>query len=308
MDNLAPIVLFVYNRPWHTEQTLNYLMLNELADQSVLYIYADGQKINATDEDIENIQKVRSFIRSKQWCKDVYIIEAEKNKGLANSIIDGVSEVISKHDKVIVLEDDLVTSVGFLKYMNEALELYKDEEKVAGVSGFSFIESPDETFFLRLTSCLGWGTWKHVWSNINFDTTFWLDKISNAQIKYDFNLKGLYNYYEMLQKQHEGKTNSWAIRFYAYSFFNQLLFLYPKRTVLFHIGYDSGTNCSGAERSDLSEYQFLETKIHLRKLEVKEEKYNWLILKKYLTRNQHVYIYFLTMKLKRIFNRLIRIR
>ena len=135
---LAPIVLFVYNRPWHTEQTLNALMQNELADQSVLYIYADGPKENATEEQLKKIEEVRHVIRTKKWCKEVHIIESEKNKGLADSIINGVTEIVNKYGKVIVLEDDIVTSKGFLKYMNEALELYKEEDKVYHISGYMF--------------------------------------------------------------------------------------------------------------------------------------------------------------------------
>jgi GT2 family glycosyltransferase len=120
LQELSPIILFVYNRPSHTEQTLKDLMQNELADQSVLYIYADGPKENATEEQIKKINEVRQLIRSKTWCKEAHIKEAEKNKGLADSIIDGGTEQVNKYGKVIVLEHDLITARGFLKYMNKA--------------------------------------------------------------------------------------------------------------------------------------------------------------------------------------------
>jgi len=115
---LAPIVLFCYNRPWHVEQTLEALSKNELADQSILYIYCDGPKPDATEEQIAKIAEVRQVIRKKQWCKEIHIIENDKNKGLGTSIIDGVSEIIKIYKKVIVLEDDLLTSPFFLDYMN----------------------------------------------------------------------------------------------------------------------------------------------------------------------------------------------
>ena len=127
---LAPIILFVYNRPWHTEQTLRALMANELAAKSELYIYADGPKPNATDEQLQKIHEVRQLIRQEQWCDKVHIVESEKNKGLADSIIGGVTEIVNKYGKIIVLEDDIVPTTGFLQYMNDALEMYKDDEQV----------------------------------------------------------------------------------------------------------------------------------------------------------------------------------
>ncbi len=184
--NLAPIVLFVYNRPWHTEQALNALMQNELAGQSVLYIYADGPKENPGDEQLKNIEEVRKVIRWQQWCKEVIIIEADNNKGLAASIVDGVTEIVNKHEKVIVLEDDIVTSVGFLKYMNEALTLYKDDERVLEVSAFMFpIQSaglPD-TFFYNANSCWGWGTWKRAWKYYNNDALDLYKKLKENSLR-----------------------------------------------------------------------------------------------------------------------------
>ena len=116
MKDLAPILLFVYNRPWHTKQTLEALSQNELADQSTLYIFCDGPKPDVSQANSENITITRQVIREKQWTKNVIIYENETNRGLADSIVKGVTEVINKHGKVIVLEDDIVTSKGFLKY------------------------------------------------------------------------------------------------------------------------------------------------------------------------------------------------
>ncbi|MBQ3367608.1 hypothetical protein IJG44_01760 [bacterium] len=128
--SLAPIVLFVYNRPWHTQQTVEALQKNELATDSELFIFADGPKINATEEQKEKIRQVREYIHKISGFKSVTISEKEKNCGLANSVIAGVTEIINRFGKAIVVEDDIVTSKGFLKYMNDALELYQYEEKV----------------------------------------------------------------------------------------------------------------------------------------------------------------------------------
>ena len=166
--NLAPIVLFVYNRPWHTEQTLEALSANKEVQESILYIYADGPKENTTSEELEKIAQVRKVLRNKQWCKEVKIIESVNNKGLADSIIEGVTTVVNNHGKVIVLEDDIVVSTGFLKYMNDALNLYENEEKVMHISGYMFPvkERLPETFFYKQASCWGWATWANRWEEL----------------------------------------------------------------------------------------------------------------------------------------------
>lgn len=245
-NNLAPIVLFVYNRSWHTEQTLNALMQNELADQSILYIFADGPKENATDEQLEKIKETREIIRDKQWCKEVIIYEKEKNNGLANSIIEGVSEVISKFGKVIVLEDDIVTSPYFLKYMNDALNFYYNENKVKSISAYleSIIYKGASPFFLSKGSSWGWATWMRVWKETEWNGQKLLENLHTNQRIDHFNFSG-YSYYQMLQDQVDKKIDSWAIRFYASCFLNNGLHLTPPFSLVKNIGFDgSGTHNS----------------------------------------------------------------
>lgn len=245
--NLAPITLFVYNRPWHTQQTLEALMQNEYANQSTLYIYCDGAKENAVKEDIDKIVEVRKVIRSKPWCKDVKIIEQPTNLGLANSVINGVAQVVNKHGNIIVLEDDIVTGRCFLKYMNEALELYEKEEKVFGVSGYKYpsnSEVEDSTYFLPIGSSWSYATWLDRWKEVSFDGERLLQKINELDLKKKMNFGG-YPYYEMLKDQIEGKNNSWAIRFYTSMFLKEKFFLYPNVSLVKNIGFDnSGTHCS----------------------------------------------------------------
>jgi GT2 family glycosyltransferase len=161
IKQLAPIVLFTYNRPWHMFQVLDALANNELAKESVLYIYCDGQKKESTKEEILMIEEVRGIAKNENRFKEVLVIEQEENRGLANSIITGVSEVINKHGSIIVLEDDIIPSVGFLKYMNDALALYEKEEKVGCIHAWNYnLDSShyaESTFFFERSRLLGMG-------------------------------------------------------------------------------------------------------------------------------------------------------
>ena len=147
---MIPIILFVYNRPWHTRQTVKALQKNELAGRSDLFIFSDGPKDEQTEK---AVQKVREYIHTIDGFQTVTIREREENWGLANSIIDGVTQIVNEYGRVIVLEDDLMTSPFFLRYMNDALNLYECEEKVISIHGYIYplSEKLPSTFFLRGT-------------------------------------------------------------------------------------------------------------------------------------------------------------
>ena len=163
---LAPIVLFVYNRPEHTRKTLESLEKNDLAKESELFIFADGPKENTTEKQLEKITKTRKIIREKNWCGKISIIEREINLGLDSSVTKGITSVIEKFGKVIVLEDDFILSKNFLKYMNSALDKFENNNSVMQISGYMFpVEIPEkfDTFFLPFTNSWGWATWKRAW-------------------------------------------------------------------------------------------------------------------------------------------------
>jgi hypothetical protein len=240
---LAPVALFVYNRPWHTRQTVEALKKNELASESELFIFSDAPK---NESAIATVEEVREFIKQIEGFKNVTIIEREKNWGLADSIIDGVTNIVNKYGKIIVLEDDLVTSPYFLKYMNEALEYYKNAKKVWHISGWNYpIETavlPD-VFLWRVMNCWGWATWSDRWQFFSKDINKTIYNFSRKEIK-SFNLDGVYDFWSQVKANKEGKINTWAIFWYATIFKNNGLCLNPARTFVKNIGLDgSGEHC-----------------------------------------------------------------
>lgn len=259
---LAPIVLTVYKRPWHTEQTLKALQANDLADQSILYVYSDGPKHLALKEDIKAIEEVRELVRSQQWCKEVHLIESPYNIGLVSSFVKSISEVVNRHGKVIVLEDDQVTSKGFLKYMNEALELYKNDEQVMHVSGYMYpvkFESKETTFFLNVQSCPGWGTWKRAWKHYNNDAVDHLNYFSqNKKRIKKFNIEGNAFYFKQLEKNTEVINYSWAVKWYASCLREGGMSLFPSKSLVQNIGLDgTGEHCKPSNRLDVETIDYL---------------------------------------------------
>ncbi|AKD04462.1 glycosyl transferase [Pontibacter korlensis] len=266
---LAPIVLFVYNRPLHTQRTVEALLKNALAAESDLYIYADAAK---SEESVSKVLQVRDYIKNIKGFRSLHIVERDTNLGLAESVILGVTDVVNQYGKVIVVEDDLVTSPYFLTYMNKGLDLYQSDDEVISIHAYTYpIKMKGvKTFFLKGADCWGWATWKRGWSLFDKDGQKLLNQIKRNNLSKAFDFNGSYPYTQMLQKQISGKNDSWAIRWYASAFLHNKYTLYPAKSLIQNIGLDlSGTHSdtTGNYNDDsLSDEQFNQ----LEKIKVEE--------------------------------------
>lgn len=245
MNKLAPIIVFSYNRPDHLRRTLDALTKNDLASESVLYIYCDGAKTDATEEQKRLVDENRRVARAVRGFKEVHIIEREKNVGLKDNIVGAVTEIVSQYGRVITLEDDIITSVGFLRYMNDALECYKDEDKVMHVSAYFYAnnERLPETFFYEVPyPGGGWATWKRAWQYYDDDTKsvydYWKSRWK------EFNKFGGTDLQQQLEKNYSGEKRTWFIKWHAAILKRKGLSLFPKKSLTTNIGFDgSGDNC-----------------------------------------------------------------
>ena len=240
-DELAPVVIFVYNRPKHFKKTINALRYNPEAQHTDLIIYSDGPR---HEEDNNLVKQVRAIAKDLNGFKSITINEQKGNRGLGNSVINGVSEQLTKTNSIIVLEDDLVVSKHFLSYMNKNLSLYENDEDVASIHAYCYpIANLPELFFIRGADCWGWATWRRSWLRFEQDGAKLLSELIQRKLEFEFNLFGSYNYTGMLKRQIAGANDSWAIRWHASMFLLNKLTLYPGKSLIQNIGNDgSGTN------------------------------------------------------------------
>ncbi|HTF29275.1 MAG TPA: glycosyltransferase family 2 protein [Flavitalea sp.] len=238
----APILLFTYNRLKHTTNTIEALTKNKLAHNSELIIFSDAAK---TDADEEKVNNVRQYLKTVSGFKQVSVIERDRNFGLGNNIIAGVSHVMNTAGKAIVLEDDLIVSPYFLEFMNDGLEMYEKNTDVISIHGYTYPVKTDlpETFFIKGADCLGWATWTRGWKLFEKDGTVLLNELINRNKTKEFDFNGAFPFTQMLRDQIIGKNNSWAVRWYASAFLKNMLTLYPAKSLVYHAGGDgSGTN------------------------------------------------------------------
>ena len=237
---LAPIILFVYNRPWHALLTLEALSKNPLAEQSRLFIYSDGPKFNCSNDEHQKILQVREIIRTKKWCKEVEIIERKKNLGIEISEINAITEKVNEYGKVIILEDDHETAPGFLEFINRGLDIYENVSNVYAINGYAFnINYPiQKAVLMPICSSWGWGTWKKKWSAYDPSLKHKNVILNNKFLRQRFNA-GDYDYCSLL----DHPDNPWDIRWTYSVFMKNGLCLFPTQSLVKNIGFDgSGTH------------------------------------------------------------------
>ena len=244
--SLAPILLFTYNRLSHTNQTLEALLNNKLSKESELYIFSDGYK---NDNDKSDVLKVRKLIHSIDGFKKIHIIENPHNYGLAKNIIQGVTKLIDIYGKVIVLEDDLITSPWFLTFMNEALDKFEEDDRIGHIHGFCYpIDNLPDAFLIKWVGSWGWATWKRSWKLFNPDGKYLLNKIKKRNLSRKFDFDSNYPYTKMLQRQVNGENDSWAIRWNASLFLNNILSVNAGKSLVQNIGFDGSGVHSGIDK------------------------------------------------------------
>lgn len=240
MKVLAPVALFAYKRLDHLKKTVDSLRENHLAAQVDLHIYCDGPRTKA---DRQEVSAVRQYVQGIDGFRSVRLVMRDQNLGLAASIIAGVTELLSSHGRVIVLEDDMETSPWFLEYMNDMLEMYEDEKTVASIHGYALpaADLPDY-YFMRGADCWGWATWSDRWQYFEADSAVLLRRLREQKLLDAFNSYG-FRPLHLLTKQVAGEIDSWYIRWHAAVFLAGKLTLHPGRSFIRNIGTDgSGTH------------------------------------------------------------------
>lgn len=244
----SPVALFVFNRIEHTRRVVEALRANPQARHTDLYVFSDGAR---NDDEGPRVEAVRQYCSEIEGFKDVIITNSSTNLGLAKSIIGGVSKIVAEHGEVIVIEDDIVVTPRFLEFMNWGIKVYSSNSKVISVSGYSYPLEQEltENYFLRITSSWGWATWTSAWTKFNPDAEYLIAQIKARGLRKYFNFNNSFKYTRMLQDFVDGRNNSWAIRWYASAVLNQMLTLYPAKSMVENIGFDgTGTHCNVSNR------------------------------------------------------------
>jgi hypothetical protein len=247
----APIVVFAYDRPDHLRRTIEALRGNDGSRDSALHVFLDGPKRDADEATRSRIEATRRFAARIDGFRALHIVEREENLGLARSVIAGVSLVLSGADRVVVLEDDILTSPQFLRFMNLALSRYEGDRAVMSVTGWCYprrvFRVPEgyafDAFFAPRSCSWGWGTWRAAWSRAVW-TLDELDPVLRSAGRRRLLERGGADLVGMLLAQREGRIDSWAVRWSFSHFLKGAYCVYPTASLADNIGFDgSGVHC-----------------------------------------------------------------
>lgn len=268
MNPLAPIIMFVYNRPDMTQNTLNSLVQNKEAQESDIFIFADGPKVDMPAVKLENLKKVRALLAQQKGFKSITIRTSEVNRGLAYSVIAGVTEVVNQYGKAIIVEDDRTLSPYFLQFMNDALTVYEEDEKVSSIGSWNYFYLPPENaenFFLRHPDVGAWATFKRAWDLFNPDADYLIQEIKRKNMAKAFNMENSIDLMKMLYRQKNGQVDSWAVRWTASVMLQDKLTFYPQRSLSSDDGQTEGTHFKGDELFYGKNLELSQTPIIVRK-------------------------------------------
>ena len=239
----APVALFIYKRPNHARQMIASVKACSGFAESPIFVFADGP---ARPGDLPGVQETRAVARSQLGDRAVYL-ERDVNIGVDRSIVEGVTDLCERFGKVIVIEDDLVVSPLFLRFLNRGLQRYEHEARVMQVSGHMFdvprLRQQTEAVLLPMTTSWGWATWDRAWAQFDPLADGWRTRLKDEQVRRRFDLDGNFPYSTMLARQMERQVGAWDIRWYYSVFARDGLVLFPPRSLVVNLGFDgSGTH------------------------------------------------------------------
>lgn len=241
VGTLAPIAIFAFNRPDSLKRLLESLSANDLYSESPKYVFIDGPR---DENDVAAVEKVAEIAEDH----GLQIFKSPRNQGLARNVIGGITRMLQRYDKVIVIEDDLYCAPSFLRYMNAALERYKVDSRILSICGYGLkIKRPEDyrgdVYLANRSSSWGWATWADRWRGIDWEIVDWERFRALPEIRKGFN-RGGSDMFGMLDDYKNGRNNSWAIRFCFHQFRKGLYSVHPFHSLVANEGYGVGaTNC-----------------------------------------------------------------
>lgn len=248
MKSVAPVALFVYNRADHMSEVLSALARCRLASETEVTVFSDGPK---NEKQIKAVADVRCFLNSFDGScfASFKTMLSDKNKGLARSIISGVTDIIEKYGRIIVIEDDSVPTVNFLEYMNACLDEYENDTNVWAIGGYLVpVELPsdftEDVYLAYRGSSCAWGCWRDRWEKVDWDCKMYPRFKHSLKLRRAFN-RGGDDMATMLDRQMIGKIDSWAIRFAYARFENNAYWVMPRVSKVFNCGFDNTGTHSG---------------------------------------------------------------
>ena len=250
----APIAIFCYKRLDTLQSCIEFLKKNPESKFSNLIIYSDAP---SEVYEYDQILQVREYLNKIVGFNEIRIVLREENLGVDYNIIEGICDMSKRYDKFIVIEDDLIVSADFLRFMNKMLINYDQDQKILTVSGFNYVKIPSryiwDCYFVGRSNPWGWATWSNKIKNVDWSLAEKNGFLLNFQEYKKLNYWGS-DLAFMLKNTLLGKIRAWDCRLDYFMFKNDLYTVYPVHNLVKNIGFNrsDASNTTGYNRYSTS--------------------------------------------------------
>lgn len=235
----APVLIIAFNRPDTTQKVFD--RIREVRPKK-LYVSVDGHRKDKVGEEILG-DEVKRIVKMVDWPCECFYRFNDENLGAEVTVSSAISWVLENEEFVIVIEDDIIAPKSFFYFMQEMLLKYRNEQKIAMVSGCNYtpIDLPnnEDYFFGIYGHTWGWGTWKRVWEKFDLYINDFDEKLNSNFLSKISNSKSERNYYRelFLRMKNAGPgANTWDNCWYYLRLTNELLTVIPRVNLTSNIG------------------------------------------------------------------------
>ena len=166
---LTPILVIGFNRPKALKKLLSKL---DLTDGRRIYISIDGPRNSAESIKVKKVQKLAEEYAQANRHLEIQLKFLDSNLGCKVGVSSAIDWAFESENALIILEDDIIVSEEFFKYMDMSLKNFESESQIWHISGFSPLLPPylhPTSYQTNFAHVWGWGTWKNRWVKYDRD-------------------------------------------------------------------------------------------------------------------------------------------
>ena len=241
--DLSVLIIF-FARPSTLKETFEQV---KKARPSMLFLACDGPR---NEEEAKRVEECKKIVNDIDWECEVYRNYSEENKGCGRGPSEAISWAFGYTDKLLILEDDCVANPTLFPFIKENLDRYENDDRIGVISGFNHLKewdvASDSYFYTKTGATLGWGTWKRVWENFDYNVSGIENARSEKLLRKELINKRVgamrvHDWKKANLETHEKKVNYWDVQFGFVKYSMSYLTVVPKYNLIYNNGVGEGS-------------------------------------------------------------------
>lgn len=234
---VAPIALFIFNRPHLTAQVYERI---RAARPKRFLVVADGPRATRPD-DVELCKATRAVVSSPDWPCEFLTNFSEKNLGCRGRMSSGLDWAFQQCSEAVILEDDCLPGASFFNFCSEMLRHYRDDDRVVHVSGDNYQDGrrrgDASYFFSRYPLSWGWASWRRAWRHYDVKVLKWPAAYRERWLESCLdNPKEICHWEAIFDSLYRGQIDTWDYQWVFACWRQRGLSVHPNQNLVSNIG------------------------------------------------------------------------